>query len=122
MMFEVTKLPLIMAKNTNLAGQPIICQLLCFLPKEIIDNCVDSHQSDRYYKTMPTWKQLVFLLYGVVIKSHSINTLCKNLLFLEDTLIFQGIDKLPAVSTFSDANINRSSKVFASIYQEMYKY
>ena len=106
-----------MPKNTNLAGQPVICQLLSFLPREIIDNCVDSHQSDSYYKTMATWKQLVFLLYGVVTKSHSLNTLCKNLLFLEDKLIYLGIDKLPAVSTLSDTNINRSSEVFASIYQ-----
>jgi len=122
MMFEVTKLLHIMPKNTNLAGQPVICQLFSFLPREIIDSCVDFHQSDRYYKTMTTWKQLVFLLYGVVTKSHSLNTLCKNLLFLEDKLIYLGIDKLPAVSTLSDANINRSSEVFASIYQELYRY
>ncbi len=59
-MFEVTKPLDIMAKNTNLTGQPVICQLLSFLPREIVDRCVDTHQSDRYYKTMTTWKQLVF--------------------------------------------------------------
>ena len=64
MMFEVTKPLDIMSKNTKLAGQPVICQLLSFLPREIVDTCVDAHQSDRYYKTMTTWKQLVFLLYG----------------------------------------------------------
>src|SRR5690606_12409862 len=104
-----------MSKNTNLAGQPVICQLLSFLPQEIVHACVDQHQSDRYYKTMTTWKQLVFLVYGVVTKSHSLNALCKNLLFLEEKLIYLGIDKLPAVSTLSDANINRNSEVFASI-------
>ena len=111
-----------MSKNTKLAGQPVICQLLSFLPREIVDTCVDAHQSDRYYKTMTTWKQLVFLLYGVVTKSHSLNTLCKNLLFLEDRLTYLGIDKLPAASTLSDANINRSSEVFAAIYQQLYKH
>lgn len=109
-----------MAKNTNLAGQPVICQLLSFLPREIVNGCVDDHNSDHYYKTMTTWKQLVFMLYGVVTKCHSLNTLCKNLLFLEDKLIYVGIDKLPAVSTLSDANINRNSEVFASIYQQLY--
>jgi hypothetical protein len=119
MMFEVTTLKNIMHKNTNLAGQPVICQLLSFVPREIIDHCVEEHQSDRYYKTMTTWKQLVFLLYGVVTKSYSLNSLCKNLLFLEDKLMYLGIDKLPPVSTLSDANINRNSEVFASIYQKL---
>lgn len=120
MMFEVTTLKIIMAKNTNLAGQPVICQLLSFLPREIVDGCVGKHESDRYYKTMTTWKQLVFMLYGVVTKSHSLNTLCKNLLFLEDKLTYLGIDKLPAVSTLSDANIRRKSEVFASIYGQLH--
>lgn len=111
-----------MAKNTNLAGQPVLCQLLSFLPREIVDNCVGEHKSDRYYKTLTTYKQLVFMLYGVVTKSYSLNTLCKNLLFLEDKLTYLGIDKLPAVSTLSDANINRSSEVFASIYQQLHLY
>lgn len=111
-----------MAKNTNLAGQPVLCQLLSFLPREIVDACVSEHASDRYYKTMTTYKQLVFILYGVVTKSHSLNTLCKNLLFLEDKLTYLGIDKLPAVSTLSDANINRSSDVFATIYHQLYQH
>lgn len=108
-----------MVKNTNLAGQPVICQLLSFLPRQIVDFCVSEQQSDRYYKTMTTWKQLVFMLYGVVTKCHSLNSLCKNLLFLEDRLTYLGIDKLPAVSTLSDANINRDSVVFESIYQHL---
>jgi hypothetical protein len=111
-----------MAKNTNLAGQPVICQLLSFLPREIVDACVNEHQSDRYYKTMTTYKQLVFMLYGVVTRSHSLNTLCKNLLFLEDKLTYLGIDKLPAVSTLSDANINRNNEVFSSIYQHLHEH
>lgn len=122
MMFGVTTPQTIMRKNTNLAGQPVICQLLSFLPREIVAGCVAEHESDRYYKTMTTWKQLVFILYGVVTKSHSLNTLCKNLLFLEDKLTYLGIDQLPAVSTLSDANINRNSDVFASIYQQLYGY
>lgn len=111
-----------MAKNTNLAGQPVICQLLSFLPRQIVDSCVSDHQSDRYYKTMTTWKQLVFMLYGVVTKCYSLNSLCKNLLFLEDRLTYLGIDRLPAVSTLSDANINRNSEVFASIYRYLLSY
>ena len=111
-----------MAKNTNLTGQPVICQLLSFLPRQIVGDCVSDHQSDRYYKTMTTWKQLVFMLYGVVTKCYSLNSLCKNLLFLEDRLTYLGINKLPAVSTLSDANMNRDSDVFASIYRQLYQH
>lgn len=111
-----------MAKNTNLSGQPIICQLLSYIPRELVDLCVEQHQSDRYYKTLATFKQLTFLFYGIITKCGSLNSLCKNLLFLEDKLTYLGINKLPAVSTLSDANINRSSEVFASLYQQLYLY
>jgi hypothetical protein len=119
MMFGVTTRQTIMAKNTNLAGQPVLCQLLSFLPREIVADCVLEHESDRYYKTMTTFKQLTFMMYGVVAKCYSLQALCKNLLFLEDKLIYLGIDKLPAVSTLSDANVNRNSVVFASIYKRL---
>ncbi len=111
-----------MVKNTDLSGQPILCQLLSFIPSQIIESSVRSYQSDYYYKTMSTYRQLVFLLYGVVSKCHSLRNLCKNLLFLEGKLCYLGINKLPAVSTLSDANINRSSDVFGSIYQGLYDY
>lgn len=105
-----------MHKNTKISGQPVICQLLSFLPKEIIKSCIEDHQSDYYYKTFKTVDQLAFLLYGVITKAPSLRSLCKNLLFLEDKLLYYGINNLPAVSTFSDANINRKSAVFEAIY------
>jgi hypothetical protein len=111
-----------MGKNTNIAGQPVLCQLLSFIPKELVEQSVAEHQSDRYYKTMTTFKQLVFLLYGVITKCHSLNNLCKNLLFLEDKLTYLGIDKLPATSTLSDANIGRESTVFATLYGKLHQY
>jgi len=109
-----------MAKNTYLSGQPIICQLLSFIPREIVDESVAAHQSDRYYKTMTTYKQLVVIFYVVVMRCKSLNNLCKNLLLLEDKLTYLGISQLPAVSTLSDANINRCSAVFATLYQKLY--
>jgi glutathione peroxidase-family protein len=87
-----------MGKNTKLAGQPIICQLLSFLPKSIVDTAVSMHESDKHYHTMTTYKQMVFMLYGVISKCVSLTSLCKNLLFLEDKLTYLGIDKLPAKS------------------------
>lgn len=120
MMFVVTKPMNIMSKNTKLAGQPVICQLLSFIPRDIVDLAVDMHQSDKHYHTMTTYKQMVFMLYGVISKCSSLNSLCKNLLFLDEKLIYLGIEKLPPKSTLSDANINRDSEVFASIYSLLY--
>jgi IS4 transposase len=111
-----------MSKNTKLSGQPVICQLFSFIPDHIITEAVEKHQSDRYYKTMTTKKQLIFILYGVLTKCHSLNSLCKNLLFLEDKLMYIGVDQLPATSTLSDANKNRDSHVFGDIYSLLYKH
>jgi hypothetical protein len=121
-MFEFSDDLNIMAKSNYLSGQPILCQLLSFIPKELIDASVAEFQSDRYYKTMTTFKQFTFIFYGVVMRCRSLKNLCKNLLLLENKLTYLGIIHLPAVSTLSDANINRNSEVFASLYQKLYLY
>jgi hypothetical protein len=107
---------------TKLSGQPIICQLLSFLPKELVAESVAKFDSDKYYKTMSTYKQLVFMLYGIVSKSDSLTSLCKCLLFLEGKLVYVGIDKLPATSTLSDANCKRNSEVFEDLYYRLFNY
>jgi hypothetical protein len=111
-----------MSKNIKLSRQPVICQLFSYIPNEIIKQAVEKHQSDHYYKTMQTHKQLVFLLYGVISGCGSLNSLCKNLLFLDNKLQYLGINELPATSTLSDANINRNSNVFAEMYFLLYQH
>jgi len=106
-------------QNTKLSGQPIICQLLSFIPKELVQQSVAKFGSDKYYKTMDTYKQLTFMLYGVVSKSRSLTSLCKCLIFLEGKLCYLGIHCLPAVSTLSDANCNRKSEVFQDLYYKL---
>jgi hypothetical protein len=102
--------------HTKLSGQPILCQLLSFIPRELVDQASQTFKSDHYYKTMSTWKHLVFMLYGVISKTNSLNSLCKCLLFLEHNFNYLGIYKLPASSTLSDANCRRSNEVFGYIY------
>lgn len=111
-----------MIKDTNLSGQPVICQLLSFIPKDVLDQVVSSHQSDHYYKTMTTYKHLTFMLYGIVSRCHSLSNLCKSMMFLDKRLSYLGIDCLPSKSTLSDANINRSSNVFGALYHQLYKH
>lgn len=110
-----------MDKNIKLSGQPILCQLFSFIPDHLIEQSVAMHKSDHYYKTMTTRKQLAFILYGVITRCHSLQGLCKGLLFLDNKLLYIGIDKLPPPSTLSDANINRNSEVFGELYGLLYK-
>jgi len=112
----------IMKQSNKLSGQPIIGQLFSFIPSSIIKQAVSEFNSDYYYKTLTTKKQLAFLLYGIVTRCRSLNNLCKSLIFLDNKLMYLGINKLPAVSTLSDANINRSSDVFGKIYLLLYQY
>jgi hypothetical protein len=56
------------------------------------------------------------MLYGVISKTNSLNSLCKCLLFLEHKLSYLSIYKLLASSTLSDANCSRPNEVFGYIY------
>lgn len=102
------------------AGQPVLGQLMAFIPKELVEQSVAEHKSDRYYKTMTTYRHLVFMLYGVVSKARSLNELVKGLTFLSNRLSYMGINKLPPTSTLSDANCNRDSGVFKTLYHKLY--
>ena len=108
-----------MQKSTKLSGQPIICQILSFIPKALVQEAVEETSSDRYYKKMHTYNQLVFMLYGIVGKIGSLNCLCKSLIFLESKLSYLGLNELPPKSTLSDANINRKSDVFKLLYYKL---
>ncbi len=68
--------------TTKKSGHPVFSQLLSMIPKKIIDQSVIEFDSDKYYKTMTTYKQFVFILYGVLSRCHSLNNLCKCLMFL----------------------------------------
>ena len=83
-----------MNNSTKKSGHPILSQLISFVPRDLIDASVSEFDSDKYYKTMTTFKQFTFLFYGVVSRAPSLNSLCKNLSFCQDSLARLGIDRL----------------------------
>lgn len=91
-------------------------QIFKFIPQDLLNKAVNDCKSDAYYKTLTTQKQLIALLYGVITKCNSFNSLCKNLQFLENKLACIGMSELPARSTLSDGNINRDPVVFQMLY------
>jgi len=103
-------------------GMPIISQLLSYIPSFLLDKAITEHNSDKGYKRLKTKEQLTFMLYGVLGKLESLNGLIKSLPFLGKTLSYFGINELPARSTLAEANRNRKSDVFGTLYGLLVSY
>ena len=103
-------------------GMPILSQLFSYIPLHLIDKAVALHKSDKSYKKLKTKAHLSFMLYGVVGKLESLNGLIRSLPFLGKALVHFGIQDLPARSTLADANRNRKSDVFGTLYGYLVDY
>jgi len=98
-------------------GMPLLGQLFSFIPLSLLDKAVAQHHSDKSYKKLKTKEHLAFMLYGVIGKLESLNGLIRSLPFLgQNALSHFGITELPARSTLADANRNRKSDVFGTLY------
>lgn len=109
-----------MSKSKNFSGQPIISQILNFLPSLIISRTAQEHNSDRYYKRFKTYDHLVTMIFATISGCSSLREISSIMLACEGKINHLGLTKFPKRSTLSDANKNRSSKVFASIYKSIY--
>lgn len=109
-----------MSKSKNFSGQPIISQVLNFIPSSIISRTAQEHNSDRYYKRFKTYDHLVTMIFATISGCSSLREISSIMLACEGKINHLGLTKFPKRSTLSDANKNRSSKVFAAIYQSIY--
>lgn len=110
-----------MNKSKNFSGQPIISQVLKFLPSRIISRTAKKHQSDRYYKRFKTYDHLVTMIFATLSGSSSLREVSSIMLACEGKINHLGLTNFPKRSTLSDANKKRSSNVFADIYQSIYE-
>lgn len=108
-----------MDKDKKFPGQPILSQILNEIPVTLLRQAVKKHDSNRYYKKLPLRVHLVSLLYGVFSYCNGLRELCEGMLACEGKLSHLGFDRAPARSTLSDANTNRSYRVFETIYYEL---
>lgn len=97
-------------------GQPILSQIFSHIPKSILSEAIREHKANYYYKRLPLRVHLSSLLYGVYSFCNGLRELCEGMLACQGKLTHLGLDKAPARSTLSDANRNRSYRVFESIY------
>jgi hypothetical protein len=109
-----------MNKSKNFSGQPIISQVLKFIPTSIITRTAKKHMSDRYYKQFKTYDHLVTMIFATLSGSSSLREVSSIMLACEGKINHLGLSNYPKRSTLSDANKKRSSRVFAAIYQSIY--
>lgn len=108
-----------MNEGKKFIGQPILSQIISCISKQTISAAVRKHDSNRYYKKLPTRVHLVSLLYGVFSYCNGLREICEGMLGCEGKLAHLGFDKAPARSTLSDANNRRSYMVFETIYYDL---
>jgi len=110
-----------MGEDKKFVGQPVLSQILDLIPSSLIQRANRKHQANRYYKKLPVRVHLIGLLYGVFSYCNGLRELCEGMLACEGKLSHLGLDKAPARSTLSDANNNRSYRVFETIYEGLLK-
>ena len=108
-----------MDKSTNFVGQPILSQIFSCIDSSKINSAARKHNANHYYKRIPFRVHLITLLYGVFSYCNGLRELCEGMLACEGKLTHLGLDKAPARSTLSDANANRTYRVFESLYFEL---
>ncbi|HYI78389.1 MAG TPA: IS4 family transposase [Chryseolinea sp.] len=111
-----------MNKSIHFSGQPTFSQLINLIPKDIVFKCIQSAQSDHYYKKFTTWHHLVTMLFTCYGHCHSLREVVTGMRALEGRLQSTGISYFPTRSTFSEANAKRSSEVFEHIYFKLKAY
>lgn len=103
----------------NLIGQPIFKQLIDILPKNKFDLLVKKHNSDKYYKSFTSWKQLITMLFGIFSRCDSMGETCDAMVALQGKLNYFGFNSSPAKSTAGDGLRDRSNELFKDFYFEL---
>lgn len=102
------------------AGQPILCQLLSFIPEDIFKAAVQKTGANHYYKKMWAKDHFVCLFYAVLTRNASLREVCRQIVLLGNSLIYCGIKQIPKKSTLSDANKERSQEFFQQLYLSLF--
>ena len=110
-----------MGKSKNFSGQPIFSQLIKFIDKSEIARIAKRHQAERYVKKFSTYNHVITMLFVTLEGYHSIRETILGLLANANRLNHLGLSYVIKRSTFSEANLRRSSKVFGDIYMDTYR-
>lgn len=112
-----------MSKSTNkcLVGQPILSQVLSLVNKTRFNGLVKEHKSNRYYKKFPAWTHFVSIMFGICSRCDSVTEIVEGMMGCVGKLGHFGLSEVPAKSTFTDGNRQRSHEFFESLYFSLVK-
>jgi len=100
----------------HLVGQPILKQIIDLFPRNKFDELVAKHNSDKYYKSFPSWTEFISLLFGILSRCDSSGEICAGMQGLQGKLSYLGLESAPAKSTFGDGLRDRSNELFKDFY------
>jgi hypothetical protein len=92
--------------------------ILKLLPWTVFDRLVDEHGADELVRKFKTRQQLIALLFGQLAGANSLRAIEATMASHQGRLYHVG-GKVPARSTFADANRTRSPLVFTGLLEHM---
>ncbi|PKP46475.1 MAG: transposase [Bacteroidetes bacterium HGW-Bacteroidetes-1] len=108
-----------MDKSTHFFGTSVFGQLISLIDFSIIKKAVNIHATDRYVKKFKTKDHLISMLFCAFAKCNSLREVSGAMLGLSGKTKHFQLDHIPRRSTLGDANQQRSSEVFGSIYNQL---
>src|SRR5690554_98467 len=108
-------------KEIRFVGQPILKQILKLIDSVNVQDLINKHQSDYYYKAFKTRTHIITMLFGILSRCDSMTEICEGLRALGGKLNHLGLEKAPAKSTASDGLRNRSNEFFEDLYFTLVK-
>lgn len=110
-----------MSKDPHFIGQPVLTQILDFLPSHaVLEGLARKLGADRYVKKFTAIQHLRTFIFAIAARVHSIRELNTALAAHETKLGHIGVETSVARSTFSDANTRRSPLFFEEVYKLLF--
>jgi transposase len=110
-----------MSKSSDYVGQPILTQVLSLIDDSLIQAACKKHKADKFSKKLSFKDHLTTMLYCIFARCTSLREVETGLELCEGKLNHMSLKKVPARSTLSDGNKNRTSEAFGTLYQSLYQ-
>lgn len=105
-----------MGKNALFSGQPILSQIINYLPLKDFQSIVKEHNGDRYVKKFDSLHHLITMLYAEFQKCDSLRGIEVGMMGVMEKLNHLGLSYLPKKSTLAEANERRNPQIFEDLY------
>lgn len=111
-----------MSKHTHFTGQPILAQIINFIPRSMVNKLARRHKADHYCKRFFSWDHLITMLYATFSGCQSLREVTTGMLAAEGKLRHLGLGHTPRRSTLADANHRRPEQLFGELYHGLAKH